>query len=194
MFGFSKKVKEPDWDRAYLKLLEATSKAIGDFSSKHPDRIVSDICYDSEPEAGYVLVAFNTEANDSKDFRKRNSASNAYIKEQLVERYDNWKENAHYFLKSKEVRRRGANPGYFDFQDFADVDFPEWVEYIEQELPDRPSHEDDYLESRVAFLFWRVMDTLVNDDCFEDLLVTSDFQLSYCFHDQDPVVLFTLGN
>ena len=196
MFGFSKKIekiKEPDWESACTTLIEATLEALKKFSLEYPEKPVSDICYDSEPSAGYVLIAFNTEANDIESFRKRNDESKHYARKQITERYDNWQDNAHSFLKSQVVRIRNGEPGYFDYQDFANVEFPEWVEYTEQDLPERPNYLDDYLETKVAYLFWKVFNNLVERDAFDELSISKNFQLSYCFHDQSPVHLFVLN-
>ena len=194
MFGLKKKYKEPNWEESFNTLLHAVTKSILDFTSQFPDKKVADLFFDCEPDAGYALISYNSVENSNNHFKEHYEERTTYIHKQVTERYDNWEDSFHSFLKRESKSFRCGDPGYFDYQHFAEVEFPEWVEYLNQDLPNRPNYQDDYLESRISFLFWKVLDRLIKDGAFEALSTCANFRMGYCYHDQEPVTLFIINH
>ncbi len=88
------------------------------------------------------------------------------------------------------------NSGGFEYQEYADVRFPEWQAFYEFSTYPEPEFEDesdDYLENRSAFLFWRVHDALPQDGTYAKLKLASPTLLEFAFHDEDHCILDALN-
>jgi hypothetical protein len=55
------------------------------------------------------------------------------------------------------------------------------------------AHQDDFLESNVRLVLWRVAERLVADEAFKPLTLASPFIVGYEFHDGEDVVLRILN-
>jgi len=188
-----KKHKEPNWDRSYEQLLDACLKAIQSFTVKYPSDLISDFFFDSEPNCGYVLISINTEHNSKIVSKEQYDYNVEYRKKLLTKNYENWKDNAYYQLKSHVVQQHLTSPGYFDHQHFSEIEFSDWEAYVNQDKLEREDYLDDYLESRVSYTFWRVLDKLVEMKAFSSANIAQNMHLGFSFHDQKEVTLFIIN-
>lgn len=106
-----------------------------------------------------------------------------------------WKQSPVYYLaKAHALLPFCNNIGDFEYQDFRQIKFPEWQTYAES--PDylaSDEEDDDYLINRVARLFCRAIDHLVEQRSFERLRLSQPFLIRFAFHDHDQHVLHMLN-
>lgn len=187
-------MKEPDWERAYQRLLKETQAAIRRFAQEHPNVIVSDFWYDSEPCYGYVLIGINSLDSARRSAREIYDYHISYRRKLLTDDLDTWLDNAVYQLRVHSVKEAITNSGVFEFSQYAKIDFPEWQECAESDdYPDQPDYQDDYLECRAAYLFWRTFETLVEQDAFSPLQLASPARLGFAFHEGSANIMHLLN-
>jgi len=187
-------MSEPDWDEAYERLLARTREAIARFSKEYPNAIICDFWYDSEPRYGYVLIGLNTPESARRSVEEQYAYNVAYRRKLLTEGVDTWLDSAYYQLRCHSVREVMTNSADFEFTEYAEILFPDWQEFAEgDQYPSQPEKRphwlDDYLESRVSYLFWRVFESLVSEDAFSELNLASPTRLGFAFHDGPELVL-----
>jgi hypothetical protein len=103
-------------------------------------------------------------------------------------------QSAQYQLGTPTLSPFNTNSGDFEFQGYAEVEFPAWIELAEKgSYPRSEEHEDDYLESNARLVMWRVAEQLVADAVFADLKLASPFMVGYSLHDQEEVLLRLLN-
>lgn len=191
-------MKEPNWERVFEKLLDKTRKSIFQFRKENPDVVISDFWFDSEPCYGYVLISINSLESAQRLAKEQYEYHVNYRRKLLSDKLDVWLDNAYYQIGTHSVSQICTNSGDFDFQQFAEIKFPEWQNYAESSdyplRPDkRPDHLDDYLESRVSYTFWRVYETLVEENAFLELNLASPTRLGFAFHDGSEYILYLLN-
>ena len=187
-------MNEPDWEQAYERLLQETRAAIANFSTEHPDVVVSDFWYDSEPCYGYVLIGVNSLESSRRTARKQYDYHVSYRRKLLTENLDTWLDNSVYQLGVHSVQEVNSNSGDFEFSQYAQIDFPEWQKCAESDdYPESPSHRGDYLECRAAYLFWRTFETLVEEGAFSPLRLASPARIGFAFHEGTENVMHLLN-
>ncbi len=185
-------MEEIEWDRFLEKLLIETNQAIDKFALEHPNEEVCYFAYDTEPCYGYVLTCFNTTESSIKHVSEWHKRNIKYCGELLDD--DVWRNSAYYQVKANSVLPYCDNTGDFEYQGFTEINFPEWEKYANSEnYPEPPSHEDDYLESRVALIFWKALQKLSDDGAFTKLNMATPTLLGFGYHDDDPVVVRMLN-
>jgi hypothetical protein len=177
-----------DWNASEEKLYAASVSAIRRFGQEHAQMPVCFFKFDSEPRYGYVLIGFDTLENNIR-WAKKLEQTAVDRRRQRLTRPDSWK-SAKYYLKSPRLQAFNTNSASFAFHEFARVSFPDWRELAEGGgYPIGLAHEDDYLESNVRLVLWRVAERLVADEVFKPLTLASPFIVGYEFHDGEEVIL-----
>jgi hypothetical protein len=185
-------MQESDWDVFLERLVKTTRESIDSFASEHPSEEVCYFAYDSEPCYGYVLTSFNTTRASLEHARKQHDYHSRY-RHQLLEK-PVWFDSAYYQAKVHSVLPFCNNTGDFAYQSYRNIAFPEWQqlaespEYVEQDDTDK-----DYLTNRVARLFCRATDRLIDEQAFARLRLASPTLLGFGFHDHDQYVLRILN-
>jgi hypothetical protein len=185
-------MNESDWDEFLKRLTEATKRAVRDFAAQHPSEEICYFAYDSEPRYGYVLLSFNTTQESLRHAQKWHDRHAERRRELLAN--PTWFDNAYYQVKAHSVMPFCDNTGDFKYQGFSEVRFPEWEAFAAS--PDYPApkdDDDDYLANRVARLFSRAIDQLVEDGAFGALRLASPTLLGFGFHDEDMLILRFIG-
>ena len=176
------------WDTFLQRLLDGSRAAIREFAAQHPSEEVCDFAYDSEPCCGYVLTCFNTTKANVKHVKEHHDYQLAQRKRVLA--MPSWRAAAYYQVRSHGVVPFCNNTGYFAYQGFSDIQFPEWESFAQsEEYPKPESHEDAYLMSRAALIFAQSLDTLTEDGSFEVLGLASPTLLGFGFHDEPHCVV-----
>src|SRR5262249_18811432 len=144
--------------------------------------------FDTEPRYGYVLLAFDTLANNIRQAK----ATEAFAIEQrgkYLFAEDAWR-SAKYMLSSPVISAFSTNSGGFSYPQYAEVQFPEWTQLAEcGGYPIGLAHEDNYLDSSARLMMWRVAERLVADGAFGPLTLASPFMIVYGIHDEEEVIL-----
>jgi hypothetical protein len=185
-------MQESDWDLYLKRLVDETKSAIQQFAAQHGGEEVCYFAYDSEPRYGYVLTCFNTSSASLEFIRKQRDYHTQY-RRQLLEK-PVWFDSAYYQARVNSVLPFCNNTGDFAFQGFTQIQFPEWQEFADS--PDYPEAKDDdkdYLTNRVARLFCRATDQLVEERAFEQLRLARPVLIGFGFHDHDQYVLHMLN-
>jgi hypothetical protein len=185
-------MKESDWDLYLERLVQETKSATEQFAAEHADEEVCYFAFDSEPRYGYVLTCFNT-SRASLEFTRKQLAYHTQYRRRLLED-PIWFDNAHYKAKAHALLPFCNNTGDFAYQEFTRIDFPEWQEYAESDdYPHSDDEDEDYLLNRVARLFCRATDLLVERRSFNKLRLARPFLIGFGFHDHDQYVLHILN-
>ena len=185
-------MQESDWDRYLEEFVAQTKSAIDAFATRHPKAEVCYFAYDSEPRYGYVLTCFNTTEASIEHTRKWSPHHTKRLTEILGNPI--WFDSAYYQAKSHSSLPFCNNTGDFAYQGFSQIEFPEWGEYAES--PDYPKSEDadeDYLLNRLARLFCRSFDRLIEERCFEKLTLARPTLIGFGFHDEGQHIIHMLN-
>jgi hypothetical protein len=181
-----------DWNASEDKLHAASVAAIRRFGQEYAQLPVCFFQLDSEPRYGYVLIGFDTLENNIRTVKKSEQTAIANRRRTLT-RPESWK-SAKYSLKTPRLAAFNTNSGNFAFPEYAQVSFPDWRKLAEEGgYPVGLAHQDDYLESNVRLVLWRVAERLVAEDAFEPLTLASPFMVGYGFHDGEQVILRLLN-
>jgi hypothetical protein len=185
-------MQEPDWDLFLERLVKATRESIESFASEHPTEEVCYFAYDSEPGYGYVLTSFNTTHASLEHARNRHDYHSQY-RRQLLDK-PVWFDNAYYHARVHSVLPFCNNTGDFAYQSYRNIQFPEWQEFAESpEYVEEDDTDKDYLTNRVARLFCRATDRLVDEHAFDRLRLASPTLIGFAFHDHGQHVLRILN-
>lgn len=185
-------MEESDWDGFLEKLKSETRRAIGKFASENPNEEVCHFAYDTEPCYGYVLTCFNTSQASIKHVNEWHERNTKYCGELLNNK--TWRNCAYYQVKANRVLPYCDNAGDFEYQGFTEINFPEWESFANSEhYPEAPNHEDDYLESRVALIFWKGLQELADAGAFSKLRLATPTLLGFGFHDEEQIVVRMLN-
>jgi hypothetical protein len=183
---------EEQWDAFFQRLLDGTRAAIREFAAKHSTEEVCDFAYDSEPCYGYVLTCFNTTNANFKLVKHLHDSQVAQRKTVLG--MPSWRSAAYYQVRSHGVVPYCNNPGYFPYQGFTDIQFPEWEKFAHSDdYPKSERHEDDYLMNRAALILAQALDTLVEDGSFELLKLAHPTRLGFTIHDEPHCIVRILN-
>lgn len=184
--------EEPDWQKGEGKLFAACVRAIQRLAKEHPGTVCSYLGFDSEPYYGYVMIGFETPENSLKVARRKHAYE---VKNQAAQfqHAHAWK-TVHYFVEQRQCPGHSDSTGYFKFEQYEQVEFPEWQPFAESEsYPEESSPENgsepDYLEAHVILIFWKVIERLIAENALAPLELTSPFRLGYNFHDSDLVTV-----
>jgi len=181
-----------DWNAGEEQLYVASVAAIRRFGQEHGRLPVCFFRFDSEPRYGYVLIGFDTQENNIRRVKKSEQTAIARRRTRL-NRPDSWK-SAKHCLRTPRLAAFNSNSASFAFPEYAQVSFPDWRELAEEGgYPIGSAHQDDYLESSVRLMLWRVAERLVADEAFKPLMLASPFIVGYEFHDGEEVVLRLLN-
>lgn len=191
-------MNDKDWESFYIRLLDGTRAAVDAFAAEHAGEEVCYMAFDSEPRYGYVLIAFNTPQSSARSVREAYEYQIAYRRKLLTDGLDAWLDCAYYQLSSPSLLPFCNETGDFMYQDYRRIDFPEWQTFAESpEYPVQPDRRpdclDDYLESRAAYIFWRVFEALTAERYFDRLRLASPMLLGFAFHDGPQQVLYVLN-
>lgn len=182
-----------DWVASEHKLHEASVTAIGRFAEEHPGRSVCCFFFDcDDPRYGHLSISLDTPENNIRSVKELEN----FAVEQRAKNLRGpitW-EWAKHQLRTPVLSPFNTDSGDFKFQQYAEVDFPTWVELAESgNYPKGAEHEDDYLESNARLVIWRVAEQLVAESAFAPLTMASPFLLGYSIHDQEEVILRMLN-
>ena len=181
-----------DWNASEEQLYVASVAAIRRFGQEHGRLPVCYFKFDSEPRYGYVLIGFDTLENNIRRAKKSEQTAIARRRTRL-NRPDSWK-SAKHCLRNPRLAAFNSNSANFAFPEYAQVSFPDWRELAQEGgYPVGLTHQDDYLESSVRLVLWRVAERLVADEAFKPLTLASPFIVGYGFHDGEDVVLRLLN-
>jgi hypothetical protein len=181
-----------DWHACDEKLHAASVAAIHRLAADKLDELICFFAFDSEPRYGYVLICFDTLANNIRSAMRREEFA-IKQRQRMLKREDAW-ESAKYFLNSPVLTPFNTNSGDFAFSQYAKVAFPEWRELHERgDYPESQPNQDDYLESSARLVLWRVAERLIAEKAFQSLLLASPFVVGYGIHDQEETILRILN-
>lgn len=182
-----------DWDASDRKLYKASVAAIKEFARDYPDVEVCCFFFDcDEPRYGHLSISLDTLENNINS-AKQLEAFALDNRQRLLSRKLPW-QNAKYELGTPVLSPFNTNSGDFEFQQYAEVEFPAWVKLAEKgNYPKADEHEDDYMESNARLVMWRVAEQLVADKAFDSLNLASPFMVGYSIHDQEEVILRLLN-
>ena len=185
-------MQESDWELFLDRLVKSSKESIQSFASEHPAEEVCYFAYDSEPRYGYVLTSFNTTQASLKHAKKQNDYHTRY-RRQLLEK-PGWFDHAYYQASVHSVLPFCDNSGDFAYQFYRNIEFPEWQEFANSaEYTEADDPYKDYLLNRVARLFCRATDKLVEEDAFKPLRLASPTLIGFGFHDHYQYVLHMLN-
>ena len=173
-------------------MVSGTREAIISFSSTHPNEEVCYFAFDCDPIYGYVLACFNTTDNSLRYVKERQERN--LLRGKKILGNDKYRDNAYYYVESLNVPPHCNNTGDFKYQGYSEISFPEWEEYSRSdEYPKSEGHKDDYLDNRVAFIFWQALTQLVEEGAFSNLKLASPTLVGFMFHDQQEIVVRILN-
>ncbi len=180
------------WKKAEDKLYKWSVAAIKKFASEHPDEEICFVSFDTDPVYGYVLLAFDTLENSIKSCRELEKFA-VETRATNLTKTRSWA-CAKYQISLPVLSIFNTNSGDFKYPQYASIEFPEWQTLAESgEYPNGREHEDDYLESKVRILIWKVSERLIAKNCFRSLNLATPFMIGYGIHDQEEVILRILN-
>jgi len=181
-------MNERDWSADEDRLFEETVRAIERFARDRGDERCSFLAFDSDPERGHVMLAFDTVENALRAARVRYERE-LEAQRQASARDRGW-QTAVYHARRARPALHAPNTGDFAYPDFATVRFPDWEQWAA--LDDDPAREpwqDDYLEGNVVLLFGRSIDRVLAAGVLDCLSRAAPFRIGFNFHDGDLCVL-----
>lgn len=185
-------MQESDWDLYLKRLVDETKAAIQLFAAQHGSELVCYFAYDSEPCYGYVLTCFNTSRASLEFVREQRNYHTKYRRELMAKPV--WFDSAYYQAKTNALLPFCNNTGDFAFQGFTRIEFPEWQEFADSpDYPEAKENDKDYLINRVARLFSRATDQLVDECAFQPIRLARPALVGFGFHDHDQYVLHLLN-
>jgi hypothetical protein len=181
-----------DWPACDERLHAASIAAIQRLASDKPDEPICYFAFDTEPRYGYVLISFDTLANNIRSAKRLEDFA-IEQRQKWLDREGAW-ESAKYHLNSPRLAPFHTNSGSFAFPEYAKAAFPEWRELHERGgYPVSEPHQDDYLESSARLVLWRVAERLIAEKAFQSLPLASPFIVGYSIHDQEETILRILN-
>jgi hypothetical protein len=181
-----------DWNVCDERLHAASLAAIRQFADEHPDEPICFFAFDTDPRYGYVLIAFDTFANNVRQAKIVEAFAIEERRKYLLSK-DAWR-SAKYMLSSPVLGAFSTNSSGFAYPQYAEVQFPEWRQLAEQgSYPVGLAHEDNYLNSSVRLVLWRVAERLVAERAFDGLRLSSPFMVGYGIHDEAEAILRLLN-
>ncbi|MCL2310532.1 MAG: hypothetical protein FWC42_09765 [Proteobacteria bacterium] len=185
-------MQESDWDLYLNRLVEETKSAIRQFAVQHGDEEISYFAYDSDPQCGYVLTCFNTLSASLEFSRKQQERRVSYRRKLMAE--PAWFDHAYYQVRAHALLPFCNNTGDFAYQGFTEIKFPEWEAFWQSSAyPQTEDHDEDYLINRVARLFCRAIDQLVEERAFERLRLAQPTLIGFVFHEDEQKILHMLN-
>lgn len=170
--------------------------AIGSFAREHAKTEVCYFCLDSDPKYGYIHLGIQTTKSSRQSCIETRERRIPYRRKLFEDHFELWIENANYQIRANSPIVLQNNAGDFFFSPFAEMTIDQWIALYQSkeytELSKTRGVSEDYLESRVAYVFWKTYELLIEEKAFDGLTLASPTQLAYCFHDQDPVVVDVL--
>ncbi|MFB6363472.1 hypothetical protein ACFCP7_05330 [Paenibacillus elgii] len=180
-------MNEPDWKEVEERLYQESVSAIEQFSVEHADEEICYFAFDSEPYYGYVLLCFDTTENSVMEAKR--SAEYEYNKIAKAIKKMSWL-SAHSYMANANLLPFTNNTGDFQYQGYTQVNFEGWKEFADSDdYPKGYTEMQDYLESNLSIVFWKVIDRLIREKHFSVLKMASPFFVGYGLHDQDQVLL-----
>ena len=181
-----------DWGTCDERLHAASTAAIRQFAGECPDEPICFFAFDTEPRYGYVLIAFDTLANNVRQSKALEAFANEQRRKYLTAA-EAWR-SAKHMLSSPFLSAFSTNSGGFAYPQYAEVQFPEWTQLAEQGgYPVGLAHEDDYLDSSARLMLWRVAERLIADRAFDTLTLASPFMVGYGIRDEEEAILRLLN-
>ena len=93
-----------DWTTSDDRLYNASIAAIGRFAVEHPGERVCYFAFETEPRYGYVLIGFDTLANNIRSIKRREAFA-VDQRQKMLGRSDAWP-HAKYFLRTPVLARK----------------------------------------------------------------------------------------
>lgn len=182
-----------DWQVLEERLFEQSCAVIKQFAEDHPDVICSFFAYDTDPGYGYFLLSFDTAENSLQQALKNEYWAIEERKKMLSQEWS-WN-SARSLSRVPPITDYSPDVGYFAYYMYAEIRFPELVEFKESEAyPQRSNEvEDDYLEGHVRVVLWKIIERLIASAIFSQLRLSSLFRVGYQFHEEDLLVLRILN-
>lgn len=181
-----------DWDASDQKLYQASIAAIERFAREHPNDEVCCFFFDcDEPRYGHLFISFDTLENNIRSAKELERIAIENREKNLRGKLTwQW---AEYQLTTPVLSPFNTDGGDFAFREFAEIQIAAWVNLAQKGYPKGDENDDDYLESNVRLVLWRVTERLVADDAFAALKLASPFMVGYSIHDQEEVILRLLN-
>lgn len=172
-----------DWQSLEDRLYEDSQTIIRQFAAEHPDVICSSFAYGTDPREGYFLLGFNSYAHSLQMAQEHEQQA---IRQRNLRLLDEraWRTASSVF---NTTRTSYSSPdiSYFDYPEYARIDFPELVELSESENYPQPNYdfEDDYIEGNTRIVLWKVIERLIASHSFDQLHLASPFYVGYALHE-----------
>ncbi len=181
-----------DWAGAERKLLKAATSAIIRFSKEHAETTLRCLVFDSDPRYGHVLISLDSAENNLRAAKRLERFAMKSRRKNLTGKLTwQW---ARYQLGTPALSPFNMNSGDFAWQEYDQVDFPEWRELAKRgDYPRADDCEDDYLESNVRIVLWRAAERLIKSKTLKKIRLASPFLLGYGIHDQEEAILRILN-
>lgn len=184
---------EFDWTQSDQKLFDVATAAIKAFATKNGKVEVCSFFFDcDEPQYGRVWLSLDSlqhnmrQAMELEEYAVENRAENL-----IGEITWQWAEHQ---LCSPVLSPFNTESGDFEFLQFRKAAFPEWRKLAKSgDFPKGEEHDDDYLDSNVRLVVWRVVERMVAEDSFAPLTQASPFMIGYSMHDQESAILRILN-
>jgi len=184
-----------DWQPIEDQLFECSRNAILRFAQEHATIKCSFFAYYADPTYGHFFLNFDTPENaleaaqeHEQDVRSRWYAS---LGEEEAWRY------AETIMMRSGISDYGPDTSRFTYSRYDNITINEL-----DALCCIQEHEDlelyiavgeGYLEGNVSIVLWKVVERLVKNNMFSQLLLTSPFRVGFQFHEETIIVLRILN-
>src|SRR5262249_18291711 len=194
---------EPNWNHAQDVVVTKSQEAIARFATEHPKELCSFFALGVDYLSGDMAIDFDTLENSltqakrhqrqvvkdwSATFGPPNREAAALLAMAGAKEPRAWEEPRHYFEReSSKIIDHSPSAGYFKYQNFARVEFPEWEQYFSSDdVPDKPDPE-----RHVILLLYRALEKLVESNAFAKLSMASPFRVGFELADDNLGLVVT---
>jgi hypothetical protein len=176
----------PNWTRDTRILATRAQAEIEQFADAHPDETFSFFAIRSDYASGVNVLCMDTE--DNARTRALAHQHRVIKNQQRMVSHGRW-QRARQYVSSQADRivAHSTSTGYFKYDDFARVSFPEWEPILRSEGFD----QHDLFQGQVILLLWTVTERLIGSGVFDGLMRSSPFRVGFDFVD-DPMGLVVL--
>jgi hypothetical protein len=179
----------PDWQAILQIVYQRTVMVIEDFGMAHPEEEVCYLAYDVNAHEGEIRIGLDTTEN-SKIWAQKEAARLVHQIHDYSQSNGSWQfingvmSQLSFLPFSNQVTN-------FKYPNYSEIKFRGWQTFIESD--DYPNYHfpkaEDYLEGKMVFVFWHVVQQLIKQKKLRTLAIASPFYVGYRFHNQAQVVL-----
>jgi hypothetical protein len=181
-----------NWRQNADEIFDWSKAAINRFAREHRGEKICSLFFDTDPEYGYVLIAFDTLENSLRSARSSERLARERRAQNLTGKLT-W-EWAKYQLSTPVLEVFNSDSGGFAYPEYDTLEFPAWQKLAKSgDYPRGEEHDNDYLEGNVRIVLWQVTERLIENRCFRSLTRASPFMIGYGIHDQESVILRILN-